>query len=88
MKYIVFPSENLNAIPQEILDELHLTPRKSVDGTQVIMKIVHYEALFPSIMTLPLLDEEEKNGKSDLSLSYLRRRRVEYFIVRSGLVIK
>lgn len=60
MKYIVFPSENLNAIPQEVLDELHLTPRKSVDGTQVIMKIVHYEALFPSIMTLPLLDEEEK----------------------------
>lgn len=58
MKYIVFPSENLNAIPQEVLDELHLTPRKSVDGTQVIMKIVHYEALFPSIMTLPLLDEE------------------------------
>ena len=24
------------------------------------MKIVHYEALFPSIMTLPLLGEEEK----------------------------
>ncbi|WP_221661781.1 hypothetical protein [Bacteroides faecis] len=60
MKYIVFPSENLNAIPQEVLDELHLIPRKSVDGTQVIMKIVHYEALSPSIMTLPLLDEEEK----------------------------
>ena len=60
MKYIVFPSDNLNAIPQEVLDELHLTPRKSVDGTQVIMKIVHYEALFPSIMTLPLLGEKEK----------------------------
>lgn len=60
MKYIVFPSDNLNAIPQEMLDELHLTPRKSVDGTQVIMKIVHYEALFPSIMTLSLLDEKEK----------------------------
>ena len=60
MKYIVFPSEKLDEIPQEMLDELHLTPRKSVDGTQVIMKIVHYEALFPSIMTLPLLDEEEK----------------------------
>lgn len=58
MKYIVFPSDNLNAIPQEMLDELHLIPRKNVDGTQVIMKIVHYEALFPSIMTLPLLDEE------------------------------
>ena len=60
MKYIVFPTEKLDEIPQEMLDELHLIPRKSVDGTQVIMKIVHYEALFPSIMTLPLLDEEEK----------------------------
>ena len=60
MKYIVFPSDNLNAIPHEMLDELHLIPRKNVDGTQVIMKIVHYEALFPSIMTLPLLGEEEK----------------------------
>lgn len=60
MKYIVFPSDNLNAIPQEVLDELHLTPRKSVDGTQVIMKLNHYEKLFPSIMTLPLLGEKEK----------------------------
>lgn len=59
MKYIVFPTENLNEIPQEMLDDLHLTPRKSVDGTQVIMKLVHYETLFPSVMTLPLLDEEE-----------------------------
>lgn len=59
MKYIVFPTEKLNEIPQEVLDELHLTPRKSVDGTQVIMILVHYETLFPSVMTLPLLDEEE-----------------------------
>ena len=59
MKYIVFPTEKLNEIPQEVLDELHLTPRKSVDGTQVIMKLVNYEALFPSVMTLPLLDDEE-----------------------------
>lgn len=59
MKYIVFPSENLNAIPQEMLDELHLTPRKSVDGTQIIMKLVHYEAIFPPVMTLSLLDDEE-----------------------------
>lgn len=59
MKYITFPTANLNEIPQEVLDELHLVPRKSVDGTQVIMKWDHYEKLFPSIMTLPLLDEEE-----------------------------
>ena len=59
MKYIVFPTDKLNEIPQEVLDELHLVPRKSVDGTQVIMKLDHYEMLFPSIMTLPLLDDEE-----------------------------
>lgn len=59
MKYIVFPTEKLNEIPQEVLDELNLIPRKSVDGTQVIMKLVHYETLFPSVMTLPLLDDEE-----------------------------
>lgn len=59
MKYITFPTANLNEIPQEVLDKLHLVPRKSVDGTQVIMKLVHYEMLFPSVMTLLLLDEEE-----------------------------
>lgn len=59
MKYITFPTANLNEIPQEVLDELHLVPRKSVDGIQVIMKLVHYEMLFPSVMTLSLLDEEE-----------------------------
>ncbi len=58
MKYIVFPTVNLNEIPQSVLDELHLIPRKSVDGTQVIMKVDNYEKLFPSAMTLPLLDEE------------------------------
>lgn len=58
MKYIVFPTEKLNEIPQSVLDELHLVPRKSVDGTQVIMKVDNYEKLFPSAMTLPLLDDE------------------------------
>lgn len=57
MKYIVFPTDKLNEIPQEVLDELHLSPRKSVNGAQVIMKLSHYEMLFPSIMALPLLDE-------------------------------
>lgn len=57
MKYIVFPVEKLNEVSQEVLDELHLVPRKSVDGTEVIMKVVNYEKLFPSIMTLPLDDE-------------------------------
>lgn len=59
MKYIVFPTEKLNEVPQEVLDELHLVPRKSIDGTQVIMKITNYEKLFPSAMTLPMVDSEE-----------------------------
>lgn len=58
MKYIKFPSERLNEIPQEVLVELHLVPRKSIDGTQVIMKVDNYEKLFPSAMTLPELGED------------------------------
>lgn len=58
MKYIVFPVEKLNEVPQEVLDELHLAPRKSIDGTEVIMKVANYEKLFPSVMTLPELGEE------------------------------
>lgn len=59
MKYIVFPVEKLNEVPQEVLDELHLAPRKSIDGTLVIMKVANYEMLFPSVMTLPELGEDE-----------------------------
>lgn len=59
MKYIVFPTEKLNEVSQEVLDELHLVPRKSIDGTQVIMKVDNYEKLFPSVMTLPMIDGEE-----------------------------
>lgn len=54
MKYIVFPIEKLNEVPQEVLDKLHLSPRKSIDGTEVIMKVANYELLFPSAMTLPV----------------------------------
>ena len=59
MKYIVVPAEELVDITQETLDELHLVFRYSVDGTEVIMKVANYELLFPSIMTLPLTDEDE-----------------------------
>lgn len=61
MKYIVFPVEKLNEVSQELLDGLHLSPRRSVDGTEVIMKLVHYEMLFPAVMTLEL-DEEESQA--------------------------
>lgn len=57
MKYIVFPTEKLNEVSQKVLDELHLVPRKSIDGTEVIMKVVNYEKLFPSVQILPLTDD-------------------------------
>lgn len=59
MKYIVFPIEKLNEISQEVLNELHLSPRKSVDGTKVIMKVDSYEKLFPLAMMIPELPEGE-----------------------------
>lgn len=58
MKYITFPAEKLKDIPQEVLNELHLSPRYSVDGTEIIMKVINYEKLFPSVQTLPELDGE------------------------------
>lgn len=59
MKYIVFPAEKLDEVSKELLEELHLSPRYSVDGTEVIMKVVNYEKLFPSPMLLPIIDGEE-----------------------------
>lgn len=59
MKYIVVPVEKLINITQETLDKLHLVFRYNVDGTKVIMKVINYELLFPSIMTLPLTDKDE-----------------------------
>lgn len=56
MKYITFPAEKLKDIPQEVLNELHLSPRYSVDGTEIIMKVANYEKLFPSVKPLPLID--------------------------------
>lgn len=59
MKYITFPADKLKEVPQEVLNELHLSPRHSVDGTEIIMKVVNYEKLFPSVQTLPLADNVE-----------------------------
>lgn len=47
MKYIIFPSELLDEVPEERLKELHLSPNKSNDGNKVVMKTIHFELLFP-----------------------------------------
>lgn len=57
MKYIVIPVEVLKEIPQEVLDSKHLVPRLNVDGTKCIMKIVHYNELFPPVMALSETEE-------------------------------
>lgn len=58
MKYIVIPIKVLKEVPQSTLDELHLVPRLNVKGTKVILKLSHYDELFPLAVTLPLLDDE------------------------------
>lgn len=58
MKYITFPASQLSEVSQETLDHFHLSPRLSVDGSQVIMKVDNYEKLFPSPMILPEEGEE------------------------------
>lgn len=47
MDYIIFPTKDLDAVPVEKLEELHLVPRKSIDGKEVVMKTSHYAELFP-----------------------------------------
>lgn len=58
MKYIVIPIKVLKEVPQSTLDELHLVPRLNVKGTKAILKLSHYDELFPLAVTLPLLDDE------------------------------
>lgn len=65
MKYIVIPVEVLKEIPQEVLDSKHLVPRLNVDGTKCIMKIVHYNELFPPVMVL-----SETEEPSEISYPY------------------
>ena len=59
MKYIVIPSEVINAVPQETLDAFNLSLRYSTDKTEVLMKVDNYEKLFPTPMTLELTEEPE-----------------------------
>lgn len=59
MKYIEVPADVLSKISQETLDYFHLVPRYNNKRTKAIMKLQHYESLFPSVQTLPLLDDTE-----------------------------
>lgn len=58
MDYIIFPVEELDKVSPELLDELHLVPRKSVDGKQVVMKVINYDKLFPKEVMPMNLDND------------------------------
>lgn len=38
MKYIAFPTIDLQELPQEEIDKRNLVPRKSVNGSKTLMK--------------------------------------------------
>ena len=61
MKYIVLPAEILAEVTQETLDYFHLSPRYSIDGSEVLMKVDNYEKLFPCPTTLELDSEEAED---------------------------
>lgn len=61
MKYIIFPASQMQDVSEEALKNLGLSPRYSVDGTEVVMKVVNYDRLFPPVMTLP--EDEELSSE-------------------------
>ena len=42
MKYIVFPTIDLQEVPREEIDKRNLVPRKSVNESKTLMKCQHY----------------------------------------------
>lgn len=52
MQYIILPAEIFTEVTQETLDKLSLSPRYSVDNTEVIMKLSNFYLLFPQVNTL------------------------------------
>lgn len=69
MEYIIFPVEELDKVSKERLDELHLVPRKSVDGKQVVMKVANYDKLFPKEF-MPLSINLDNDGNEVEAITY------------------
>ena len=66
MKYTVFPTIDLQEVPQEEIDKRNLVPRKSVNESETLMKCQHYAALFPHKMIKTIADD----GTEELSFPY------------------
>ena len=66
MKYTVFPTIDLQEVPQDEIDNRNLVPRKSVNESETLMKCQHYAALFPHKMIKTIADD----GTEELSFPY------------------
>lgn len=66
MKYTVFPTIDLQDVPQEEIDKRNLVPRKSVNESETLMKCQHYAELFPHKMIKTIADD----GTEELSFPY------------------
>lgn len=59
MKYIKFPTSDLQEIEQEELDKRNLVPRKSVNRKKTLMKVDYYAELFPDKLIMTLSEDGE-----------------------------
>lgn len=66
MKYTVFPTIDLQEVPQDEINKRNLVPRKSVNESETLMKCQHYAALFPHKMIRTIADD----GTEELSFPY------------------
>lgn len=66
MKYTVFPTIDLQEVPQDEIDKRNLVPRKSVNESETLMKCQHYAELFPHKMIKTIADD----GTEELSFPY------------------
>lgn len=68
MEYIIIPKELFDSVPEEAKIELGIDkPRTSVDGTEVILHVEHYDTLFPPVSTL---SDDEENTDTRIIRAY------------------
>lgn len=60
MNYIIVPTEIIKELPSDRLEELHLSPIQSVDGTKTVLKCCHFQELFGDKLII-MLDEDGDN---------------------------
>lgn len=60
MDYIIIPNKLMEEIPVSRLEELHLSPRRNIDMTEVILKCSHFKELFKDKLIITL-EENDTN---------------------------